>query len=105
MENWIAVMPASKLTEGSISKHKLDNNPLLLIQRGETIYALLNQCPHLGCAMHNGELSGFILKCPCHDWLFDIRNGQFITAPEIKIPVFPVKVENGEILVNIGGEN
>ncbi|MBS3901657.1 MAG: Rieske (2Fe-2S) protein [Dethiobacter sp.] len=105
MENWITVMSANKLTEGSISKNKLGNNSFLLIKREDAIYALLNQCPHLGCAMHNGELSGYILKCPCHDWLFDIRTGQFITAPEIKIPTFPVKVEAGEIMVNMGGEN
>ncbi|GFP43788.1 hypothetical protein HKBW3C_02918 [Candidatus Hakubella thermalkaliphila] len=75
MEKWITVMSAIKLAEGSSSKNKLGNNSPLLIKSGEAIYALLNQCPNLGCAMHNGELSGFILKCPCHNWLFDIRNG------------------------------
>lgn len=105
MESWITVMPADKLAEGSVSKVRLGSQSLLLIRSSGAIYALLDQCPHLGCPMHRGELSGFILKCPCHDWLFDIRNGEFITAPEIKIPIYSVKVEDGTILVSMGGES
>jgi len=105
MENWIPAMPEITLPEGAVRKSRLDGHPLLLAKSNGTVYAMLDQCPHLGCALHRGELAGFFLKCPCHDWLFDIRSGEFVTATEIKIPIYPVKVDNGTIFVNMGGEN
>lgn len=104
MENWVAVLSADALQEGSVVKVSAAGRPLIIIRVAGSVYALLNECPHLGCTMHRGELDGYLLKCPCHDWIFDIRTGEFITAPEIKIPIFTAKAEHGEIRINLGGE-
>jgi 3-phenylpropionate/trans-cinnamate dioxygenase ferredoxin subunit len=103
MENWIAVIHESELAEGKPVKLNTGGKPIVLLRVEGEIYALLNQCPHLGCFMHKGKLSGHLLTCPCHDWVFDVRTGEFISAPEIKIPVFSTKVEKGQIFLNIGG--
>jgi 3-phenylpropionate/trans-cinnamate dioxygenase ferredoxin subunit len=105
MVNWVTVMSKDDLPEGTVHKAKVNNLPLIFVMVENTVFCLLNECPHLGCTMHRGELDGYLLKCPCHDWVFDIRSGEFTAAPEITIPVYPVKVENGEILVNLGGES
>jgi nitrite reductase/ring-hydroxylating ferredoxin subunit len=104
MDNWAAAVSLAAVPEGTAQKVNMPNMSLLVINAGGHIYALKNQCPHLGCAMHKGELDGLFIKCPCHDWVFDIRSGEFTAAPEITIPTYPVKVENGEIFINLGGE-
>lgn len=104
MENWVRVLDTETVAEGSVVKADVKGRSLILTKAGGSVYALFNECPHLGCAMHRGTLSGYHLSCPCHSWVFDIRNGEFTAAPEIKIPTFPVKVEGGEILVNLGGK-
>ncbi|EEG76681.1 Rieske (2Fe-2S) protein [Dethiobacter alkaliphilus] len=102
MNHWdVTMIKAEDLPEGKTAKAKIKGLPVLLARVGQEIYALHNQCPHLGCMMHRGTLDGYLLTCPCHDWVFDIRCGEFTAAPEIKIPVYPVKVENGEILVKL----
>lgn len=103
MDEWIAITTEAELQEGKALKGKAGNQPVVLARVNGTIYAMDNVCPHLGCFLHRGELAGHLLTCPCHDWVFDLRTGEFTAAPEIKIPVFPVKVEHGEILVHIGG--
>ena len=59
---------------------------------GGEFFALRNQCPHAGGPLCEGTLSGFlrsavpgeydyvrrgeILRCPWHQWEFDVRTGQ-----------------------------
>ena len=102
MDHWINTkLKEADLPEGTTAKAKVNERPVLLARVNEKIFALLNECPHLGCMMHRGALDGYLLTCPCHDWVFDIRSGEFTAAPEITIPVYPVKVEHGEILIKL----
>ncbi|HML26952.1 MAG TPA: hypothetical protein PKC27_09730 [Methanomethylovorans sp.] len=45
------------------------------------------------------------MKCPCHDWRFDIRSGEFLDARELKISVYELKVFDGKIYLKMEGEN
>jgi len=104
MSEWTHALPAEKLPDGTTAAVKIGGQSILLARVDGHVYALRNECPHLGCLLHRGQLEGFLLKCPCHDWVFDLRSGEFTLAPEIKITLFPVKVERGEILLKTGGE-
>jgi nitrite reductase/ring-hydroxylating ferredoxin subunit len=42
-----------------------------------------------------------MLVCPWHAWEFDCRTGSNDYDEEIRLVKFPVKVENGEILVDL----
>jgi nitrite reductase/ring-hydroxylating ferredoxin subunit len=77
--------------------------PVLLVKTGGSIYAVSNKCAHMGCTLSRGKLGGFIVECPCHEWTYDLRTGQFITANEIRIPVYECKAEDGKIFVNVRG--
>nr|WP_269446504.1 Rieske (2Fe-2S) protein [Methanocella arvoryzae] len=75
--------------------------PVLLVKKQGTVYALSNKCAHMGCTLSRGTLWGYTIQCPCHEWSFDIRTGTFITAGQIRIPVYETKVENNKIYVKI----
>ncbi len=75
--------------------------PVLLIKKAGEIYAISNKCPHMACALAGGTLKDYTIKCPCHDWKFDIRTGEFLDAKEIKIPVYEWKLSDGKILIKI----
>ncbi|MBS3947671.1 MAG: Rieske (2Fe-2S) protein [Dethiobacter sp.] len=104
MSEWLRALSVNQLPEGKTAAVKIGGQSILLARVDGHVYALRNECPHLGCPLQRGQLEGFLLKCPCHDWVFDLRTGEFTLAPEIVIPFFPVKVANGEILLKTGGE-
>lgn len=64
-------------------------------------YALDGICPHAGGPLGNGELQGDVVTCPWHGWQFDVTSGQHCLNPNIQQPAFPVKVEDGEIFVEL----
>jgi nitrite reductase/ring-hydroxylating ferredoxin subunit len=75
--------------------------PILLIAKGSDIYAISNRCPHLGCPLSGGTLTGETIICPCHDWSFDIMTGELTISKEIKLPTYETKVENGRLFVKL----
>ncbi len=101
MDNWITIINDSELAEGKPIAVKAGGKPVVILKISGELFALKNECPHLGCRMHRGDLSGYLLTCPCHDWVFDVRTGEFITAPEIKMPVYPVKTSDGKIMIRM----
>ncbi len=66
-----------------------------------TFYVIDGICPHAGGPLGKGELAGCILTCPWHGWQFDVRSGQHQLSRSVVQPRFAVRVENGEILVNL----
>jgi toluene monooxygenase system ferredoxin subunit len=46
-------------------------------------------------------LQGNVLACPTHGWEFDASTGQGINPKAACLESFPVKVDNGEILVDV----
>lgn len=75
--------------------------PILLVKKFGGVYAVSNMCAHMGCTLSRGSLYGLTVRCPCHEWQFDVRDGSFITAPDIRIPTYECKVEEKKIFVKV----
>lgn len=80
---------------------------------GGEFFALRNQCPHAGGPLCEGILSGFvrsevpgeyeyvrrgeILRCPWHQWEFDVKTGQSWFDPvKTRVRTYEVTVEPGD---------
>lgn len=100
---WIFVLEEGKLGENSLMVVYPKGLPIILVKKEGRIYAMANKCPHMGCPLGGGTLDEYTLKCPCHDWKFDITTGQFLAAKELRIPIFPAKVSEGKVFLNLDG--
>lgn len=75
--------------------------PVLLVRRGAEVFALENRCAHMGCPLSGGDLDGYTLTCPCHDWRYDVRSGKFLDAPEVYIKTYAARVLDGKIFLEV----
>lgn len=67
-----------------------------------SFYAFQDVCTHDGAPLFQGQLCGNIIECPRHGAKFDVKTGAVMAAPAIiPIPVYPLKVENGEIKIKL----
>jgi toluene monooxygenase system ferredoxin subunit len=73
---------------------------LVHLASGE-IHAYDNRCPHAGSRLSEGHLGATILRCPAHQWEFDVRTGRGINPIDCKLRRYPVKVVDGDILVQL----
>jgi nitrite reductase (NADH) small subunit len=95
------------------SLDELPEGALLEIAQGNDIYALCNVagevramsgvCPHHGGPLGQGVLEGFIVTCPWHAWQFDSSTGACLFNDDVRVATYPVRIEAGEILVDVAG--
>jgi 3-phenylpropionate/trans-cinnamate dioxygenase ferredoxin subunit len=66
------------------------------------LYAIADVCSHDDGPVAEGELDGHEIECPRHGARFDVRDGKVLSFPAIvSIPAYPVRVEDGEVLVGL----
>jgi nitrite reductase (NADH) small subunit len=78
-------------------------------------YAIRNLCPHQGAPLCSGMTSSFvtsngpghfefekegeIVRCPWHQWEFDLRTGCLIVDPKMRTMTYDVSVERYDVSV------
>jgi 3-phenylpropionate/trans-cinnamate dioxygenase ferredoxin subunit len=99
--SWFFAINESELDEGEKKPLLLEGDKILLLRQGGGLYAISNKCPHMDCPLSKGTLNGYVIQCPCHDWQFDIRSGEFLNAGEIKVRAYETRVTDGKVYVNM----
>jgi nitrite reductase/ring-hydroxylating ferredoxin subunit len=74
---------------------------LALFNVDGTFYAVDNECAHRGGPLGEGDLDGRVVICPWHGWRWDVTTGANANNPAVKMPCFPVTVEQEEIFVEL----
>jgi len=68
---------------------------------GNEVFALLDRCPHKGGPLSQGIVHGNKVACPLHGWNIKLEDGCAVAPDEGCAPTFPVRVEGGEVLLQI----
>jgi nitrite reductase (NADH) small subunit len=63
--------------------------------------AMDNLCPHRGGPLGQGMIEGSKVVCPWHGWAWDVKTGAADQDPKMKVAVYPLKIENGDVLLEI----
>lgn len=88
--------------EDKPTKAKAGAQTLLVVRRGETIFALHDTCSHQGCSLSEGKLvdDGKRIECKCHGSRFDLADGSVNRGPAVfPQPHYDVRREEGKIEV------
>jgi nitrite reductase/ring-hydroxylating ferredoxin subunit/multimeric flavodoxin WrbA len=101
-ENWVDIGAAEELATTPLRRVKAMNLELAISVKDGTFGAVSNVCNHAGGPLGDGRLAGDYIVCPWHNWKFHRSSG--VGEPgfeQDRVPAFPVRVENGRVLVNI----
>jgi nitrite reductase/ring-hydroxylating ferredoxin subunit len=102
--NWVRVAAIADVAEGSMLAVDVNGQNLAIYHLdGGDLCATSNVCTHAFAMLTDGWLEGNVIECPLHAGQFDVRTGKGLCPPiEEDLQTFPVKVEAGEFLVNLG---
>ena len=101
-DGWTDIGAAAELASTVLRRVKVGNSEIAVSYRDGSFGALANACNHAGGPLGDGTLDGDYVVCPWHNWKFHRTRG--VGEPgyeEDCVPAFPVKVENGRVLVNL----
>ncbi|HBL26356.1 MAG TPA: hypothetical protein DD490_05925 [Acidobacteria bacterium] len=98
---WIEGPLAAELEDGKPLRFDCEAASLLLLRFGDVVQAFRNACAHMGLPLDGGlvDREAGTLTCPWHGFRFDGRTGECLTAPQAQLETFPLRIEQGRILV------
>ncbi len=99
---YVRVGKLSELPPGEVMEARVGDRPYAVCNVDGELYAVEGICPHRQGPLGQGALHGHMLVCPWHAWEFDCRTGRNDRSPEVGVATVPVKVEDGEILIDAG---
>lgn len=99
---WTAVLDEGRLGDGEMTHADANGVDVLLVRSGARIHALADRCSHRGCSLHEGELKGEAVTCPCHGSTFRL-DGSIVKGPAtFPQPSFEVRANGGKIEIRRG---
>ena len=68
----------------------------------DRVFALEDKCPHKNGPLSQGIVHDGCVTCPLHNWVISLETGEAQGADEGRTASFPVRVEEGRILLSVG---
>ena len=93
---------ADELLPGALKAVDLGDLPLLLANVAGDVYAVTNRCGSSPLPLQFSALSGSELRCSFHGCVYDVRSGKRLDLAGEGLRVFPVRIEDGAVLVAVG---
>ncbi len=88
------------LPENQLKRVEVKGEPILLLRRGDKIYAIGAVCSHYGAPLEEGKLVGNTVQCPWHASRFALEDGSVKAGPTTApVPAYDVQVVNGQVQV------
>lgn len=103
--NWVRVAAIDEIAAGSALGVTVGDLNLAIYHLDDgRVFCTDNICTHAFALLTDGWLEGTTIECPLHAGQFDVCTGKGLGAPiEEDLKSFPVRVEGGDILVEISG--
>jgi nitrite reductase [NAD(P)H] small subunit len=105
-DNWTEVVALEDIPQlGSRVVHienKADTMNIAVFRTAsDEVFAIKDECPHKQGPLSQGIVHGTSVTCPLHNWKIDLASGEALGPDEGCTNVFPTKVENGIVFIDL----
>jgi apoptosis-inducing factor 3 len=88
------------LTDGAMALGQVDGEDVVIVRRGDEVFAVGEQCTHYHGPLSEGLVVGDTVRCPWHHACFSLRTGEALRAPALdSIACWRVERVNDKIFV------
>jgi len=101
MADFLKCASLSELAPGASKTAEVNGKAVALFNVAGTVYCLDNTCLHRGGPLGEGTLEGDVVTCPWHLWQYNVRTGENLMNPAVKVAVYPVEVDGEDIKIAV----
>jgi 3-phenylpropionate/trans-cinnamate dioxygenase ferredoxin subunit len=104
----VRLCTVSDVPDGEVRRFEVDHRPIAVVNLGDEGFRAVDAiCSHAHYFLDEGEVDVDLetIECPKHGSTFDLDTGKPRTLPAtVPVQVFPVKIENDDILIEVNDE-
>jgi nitrite reductase/ring-hydroxylating ferredoxin subunit len=102
MSDYVKLTTQSDLPrENEAKEFTISDKVICLANVNGTISAMDNVCLHRGGPLGTGVIDNGKVVCPWHGWQWDPQTGQAVHNPAARVAVYPLKMENGDVMIKL----
>lgn len=102
MPEYVKLTTTSELpAENEAKEFTLGERVICVANVNGTVTAMDNVCLHRGGPLGQGVIDRGKLVCPWHGWEWDPQTGQAVHNPAARLMVYPLKMENGDVMIKL----
>ncbi len=89
------------LPEGKGRAFQAGARTVAVFRANGKIYAVANRCIHKGASLCEGQISrnGRIVRCPWHNWAFDLETGELCLDRTERLRTFEVRMDGDQVIL------
>lgn len=77
---------------------------IAVVRHQGKVYAVAGECPHQSAPMADAEVENGRITCCLHFWSWHLASGEPAEEAEEPLPVYPVTIKNGKVLLQASEE-
>lgn len=97
----VKVGGSADVPEGGSRQFEAAGRRVAVFRLDGALFAMDGVCPHRGGPVGEGTVENGVVACPWHGWRFEVRTGRCVNTPGAAQACFPVREEDGSILVEV----
>jgi nitrite reductase (NADH) small subunit len=89
------------IPEGQGRAFQAGSKTVAVFRSNGKVYAVANRCIHKGASLCDGALSrdGKVVRCPWHNWPFDLETGGHCLDPSERLRTYTVKLDGDAVIL------
>ena len=99
----VRVCRSEELVEGDVQRATLDGVHVAVARHEGQVHAFSAICPHQRHDLSEGFIAEAGITCSSHLWHFTFETGRCTLIPEASIPIYPVREDDGWVVVELPG--
>lgn len=97
---FVTALPAAEVQEDHPRRAVVEGVAVLVVRSQDKIYALGEQCAHLGGPLSEGWVYRDSVVCPWHGSRYDLATGRNLVGPATSaLPCFQTRIVDGQVQV------
>jgi nitrite reductase (NADH) small subunit len=101
--NWIEIGHLSDIPQRGARCVKNGDATIAIFRTADNkVFAIEDKCPHKNGPLSQGIVHDACVTCPLHNWVISLETGKAQGADEGFVHTWPVRIEDGRILIGFG---
>jgi len=98
---WVPVIRSQSIEDGQFKIVNFEDINVLILNLGGEFFAYRNACADGGLPLDDSLFQSPMLNCSCHGYGYDLRRGNCIERPDLKLTSVPVNLEDQKVKIGL----